>query len=118
MVENKNSITLNEFKAWLVGLIRGKNGDLPNLEDWKEIKTMLDKVKAEKIIVKENDPFFPYVPQPYQPNEYKWGIKWTNDTNPYTIGVTYTNSKTDEYLDLSQPIDQVTAWKDLFEDWT
>lgn len=44
-MENKESITVSEFKAWLSGLIRGKNGQLPNIEDWKVIKTMLDKVK-------------------------------------------------------------------------
>lgn len=45
---NKETITFNEFRAWLTGLIVGKRGELPDLEDWKQIKEMLDKVVAEK----------------------------------------------------------------------
>ena len=53
------TITFGEFKMWLQGLIRGKNGALPDTDDWKEIKKMLDKVSA--------DPKSPY--SPYQPFE-------------------------------------------------
>ncbi len=41
---NKETITFNEFRAWLTGLIVGKKGTLPDLDDWKQIKAMLDKV--------------------------------------------------------------------------
>lgn len=45
--ENKEEISFNEFKAWLTGLIRGKRGQLPDVEDWKQIKVMMDKVAPE-----------------------------------------------------------------------
>lgn len=44
MTEDKENISFIEFKAWLTGLIRGKNGEIPNLDDWKQIKLMMDKV--------------------------------------------------------------------------
>ena len=44
MFENKDKITFNEFQAWLTGLIRGKGGSLPDVDDWKAIKSMMDKV--------------------------------------------------------------------------
>jgi len=50
-IENKETITLNEFRAWLAGLIYGKQGQLPNLDDWKHIKAMLDKVQPDQEIV-------------------------------------------------------------------
>ena len=50
-VETKEQITITEFKAWLTGLIRGKQGSLPNLDDWREIKKMLDKVQEEPTTV-------------------------------------------------------------------
>jgi len=48
-IENKEEITFNEFRAWMTGLIRGKRGSLPDLEDWKQIKVMMDKVEEREI---------------------------------------------------------------------
>ncbi len=63
-IENKDDITFNEFRAWMTGLIRGKRGALPDLEDWKQIKIMMDKVEEGK---KSQD--FPLQPtyDPYHP---------------------------------------------------
>ena len=57
-LESQETITFGEFRAWLTGLIRGKHGVLPDLEDWKMIKKMMDKVNEEPKIV----------PVPVQPN--------------------------------------------------
>lgn len=81
MVEEKEKLTVKEFKAWLVGLIRGKKGALPDLEDWMKIKEMLDKVEDEQEN-KQNVPYpFPMATQPettpYIPQWEKW--YWTND---------------------------------------
>lgn len=43
-LEQEETITFTEFKAWLTGLVRGKGGALPDLEDWKQIKIMIDRV--------------------------------------------------------------------------
>jgi len=61
-VENKEEITFNEFRAWLTGVLRGKRGQLPDLNDWKQIKIMMDKVEEG---VKRQD--FP-LPPTYQPS--------------------------------------------------
>ena len=94
--ESKEVITFDEFKAWLTGLIVGKRGALPDLEDWKQIKKMMDKVVPETII-EEREVFkdfpFPSDPQPWKspitpmipasppvtPDPY---VPWT-PTNPY-----------------------------------
>lgn len=73
MVENQDKLTVKEFKAWLVGLIRGKGGKLPDFDDWKQIKIMLDKVEEEKVNIT-----FPSDPQP-QP----WSQPWPNWPQPY-----------------------------------
>ena len=66
MIENEEEITLTEFKAWLAGLIRGKQGAIPDLEDWKAIRETLDKVteKADGPIwpVITEPPYVPYTP--------------------------------------------------------
>jgi len=51
-VELKDEITFDEFKAWMNGLVRGKGSQLPNIDDWRMIKKMMDKVvpDVEKII--------------------------------------------------------------------
>ena len=76
MVEDQDTLTVKEFKAWLVGMIRGKRGAIPDLDDWKQIKKMLDKVEESKetIIYKEvekpgpNNPWqTPYNPHPHPP---------------------------------------------------
>ncbi len=40
----RKRVTVDEFKAWLNQLIINKKGALPDLQDWKSIKEMLDKV--------------------------------------------------------------------------
>lgn len=57
-IETQETITFDEFRAWLAGLIRGKNGALPDLNDWKIIKQMIDKVKVEQPVTLP--PVFPY----------------------------------------------------------
>lgn len=52
--EEQETITFNEFKTWLLGLIQGKNGALPDLDDWKEIKLMLDKVHVPEAEEKQD----------------------------------------------------------------
>lgn len=73
-IEDKEVITFDEFRAWLAGLIRGKRGALPDLEDWKMIKMMIDKVEVEKEVVNVPQPYPvpnpiepPYRPEPFQP---------------------------------------------------
>lgn len=102
MIDTEEEITFAEFKAWLAGLIRGKRGALPDLEDWKAIKKLMDKVVPDvappivggpampaPIIIREivkEEPYrpeqFPYTPQPiwitpydntgYPPNDGVW----------------------------------------------
>lgn len=43
-IELKDEITLDEYKAWLTGMLRGKGSKLPDLNDWKVIKKMTDKI--------------------------------------------------------------------------
>lgn len=71
ITEQKEEITFNEFAAWLNGLIRGKGGALPDLDDWKQIKKMIEKVQPEKeyIAVPErklpyHSPEIQYIPTP------------------------------------------------------
>jgi len=75
--EKKETINFEEFRNWLAGLIRAKGGAVPDLKDWKAIKSMMDKVVPEKEIITvtvtvteyQSDPP-PFVP-PYwgNPNE-------------------------------------------------
>lgn len=71
---NKDHITFDEFKAWLNGLIMGKNGTLPDTEDWKVIKQMMDKVVADKEYITEPYPYpIPMRPlPPIRPYEEPW----------------------------------------------
>jgi len=39
-VETTETISFDEFRAWLTGLIRGKNGTIPDVDDWKQVKIM------------------------------------------------------------------------------
>lgn len=50
-INEKKTITFDEFRAWLTGLIVGKRGALPDIDDWKMIKEMMDKVVPENEIV-------------------------------------------------------------------
>ena len=85
MIENQEELSLAEFKAWLAGLIRGKRGALPDLEDWKAIKDTLDKVVPDTVdvptwtpptIVKEyiREPSPTHAPEqiPYVPYQPIW----------------------------------------------
>lgn len=97
-MEHKEKITLDEFKAWLTGLIVGKRGALPDVKDWKKIKQMLDKVEPETVEVPvpaPSDPLPitpPMVPGPYDPtpyDPYRWPQPdpyWSPNTLPYTVG--------------------------------
>ncbi len=89
MIENQEEITFAEFKAWLAGLIRGKGGALPDLEDWKAIKETMDKVVPDTVDG-PTWPVFPFnpvpphpdlVPQPYTPQPYitPQPYVWPND---------------------------------------
>ena len=82
---NQETITFQEFKAWLTGLIVGKRGVLPDLDDWKEIKKMLDKTVADKETVTIPQPYpvgdTPFItPQPAQPT---WVPTTVPSTTPY-----------------------------------
>ena len=79
-VESKTTITFDEFRAWLTGLIRGKNGALPDLNDWKLIRMMMDKVVAEKEIITLPAPM---QPEPWRPwDENPWRTPWHPDAVP------------------------------------
>jgi len=131
MFEEKETITLEEYKAWLVGLIRGKKGMLPDLEDWKQIKKMLDKIAPEKeTIYVEKGPSNPPTPEPfpspyipYEPYHPPYGPGWTpkdfiwtsdgTDNTQMTISGLSSSSNaviTDQYDDKQLEL--------IFEDWT
>lgn len=121
MVENEKEISLKEFKAWLVGLIRGKNGKLPDLEDWKLIKEMLDKVVSEKelITIKEKeDPFSPWKSEPYR----YYPPYYVGDPPPGQSPFLWWNDSTDVYYTASnvsetpKELDAETLLK-LIENW-
>jgi len=70
-LENAEKITYNELRAWMTGLIRGKRGAIPDLEDWKQIKIMMDKVQPEVVTIpalNHSDVYGPIVTQPNYPN--------------------------------------------------
>ena len=67
-IEDRETITFAEFQMWLAGLIRGKQGAIPDLDDWKLIKMMIDKVEPEKEIVKE----YITIPAPREPDPSPW----------------------------------------------
>lgn len=56
-MNNKDTITFEEFKSWLTGLVVGKKGELPDVDDWREIKAMMDRVEPthKKVEVTENN---------------------------------------------------------------
>lgn len=47
--ELKETISFDEYKAWLIGLLRGKGNQLPDLNDWRAIKKMTDKVVPDVV---------------------------------------------------------------------
>ena len=80
-IENKEKITFSEFQAWLTGLIRGKNGAIPDLDDWRMIKTMMDRVQPDEVTIT--------VPVPTEPLRENYPFprtaprQWPNTTKPY-----------------------------------
>lgn len=44
---NQDSITFEQFKTWLTQLIVEKKGQVPDVNDWKQIKQMMDKVAPD-----------------------------------------------------------------------
>jgi len=92
IVENKDEITFEEFSAWMVGMIRGKGGAIPDLDDWKEIKKMMDKVVPEKEYVTSPTPVFPDIfppnsPPPFVPPYQPWNDR-TSDRYPFVPYIT------------------------------
>lgn len=81
---DKETISFDEFRIWLTGLIQGKGGALPDLNDWKEIKRMLDKVVVEREIVTipANPQPPPFCPEPWRRGPMDpppWGPRWEWD---------------------------------------
>ena len=61
----KDEISFDEFKAWINGLLYGKGSTIPDEGDWKEIKSMMERVIPDKIVMENPEiPFFPTCPQP------------------------------------------------------
>lgn len=134
MVESKETITFAEFQAWLTGLIRGKAGALPDLDDWRMIKKMLDKVVAEKEVVKEIEyipapaptPTIPWQPRPYPKpydlDPYRWDrtpenpwydhVVWCSDNTceapPINTNKTYADTR-GTYADDSMTFEGIEA---------
>jgi len=83
--ESKEEISFNEFKAWLTGLIRGKRGQLPDLEDWKQIKVMMDKVEPEvetiTLPAPITSPPWPIDTQPWSPTDKSVAIYTASSPN-------------------------------------
>jgi len=69
-IEQKAEISLDEYKAWLAGLLRGKGKALPNLADWNTINIMADKIVAD--IVEVQNPMTPSLPTPFTPATAPW----------------------------------------------
>jgi len=85
----KEEITFKEFTSWLTGLIRGKNGELPDLDDWKEIKSMLDKVKPD-VIEKYIEVPVKEMKLPYYSPEIRYNfITTSSTTTPSTLSLFY-----------------------------
>lgn len=75
--EIKETITFDEFQAWLTGLIRGMNGQLPGVDEWKQIKQMMNKVVPQKEYIQN-----PPMPIPRSPSDTpQW--QWPQDRWPY-----------------------------------
>ena len=106
-IERRNTITFGEFKCWLRGLIEGKRGVIPDIEDWKRIKQMMDKV-----VIPENIKYVPALPvapvlyplyppgvhmyptTPPQPTTLPWITYSTNINGAPPSRLTYDTTKT------------------------
>ncbi len=111
-IETQTTITYAEFKAWMEGMIRGKRGALPDLEDWKNIKMMMDKVVPDKPIrvppigsptPVPSAPYWPTLPaipsHPWQPTlpNTPWPRRETDpctSPTPHLPWITYTTDNT------------------------
>ena len=88
-IEEQENVTFDEFRAWLSGLIVGKRGALPDVDDWRKIKNMLDRVHPETITVTEPQYVPPYVPPyispnppPFCPAPIIWNDSMNDNTTP------------------------------------
>lgn len=64
-IKSKEEISFDEFKAWINGLLYGKGRAVPDADDWKEIKNMLEKVVPDVVEMQNPEtPFFPTLPHP------------------------------------------------------
>jgi len=45
-MNEQKSITFQQFKEWLIQFVIEKGGPVPDYDDWKQIKMMLDKVEV------------------------------------------------------------------------
>lgn len=89
--ELEDGITFSEFEMWLQGLIEGKNGALPDFDDWKRIKEMMDRVVPDVQEIVSPAPVDLYRLYPTYPYV---GPTWvTPNTIPCnTPTITYTDS--------------------------
>ncbi len=72
----RKGITFDEFKAWVNQLIVDKKGALPDLNDWKEIKKMMDKVRTGSYDDSDDADAAPFYPL----------IEWTGEEDcAYTL---------------------------------
>ena len=101
-IKSKEKISFDEFKAWVNGLLYGKGRTVPDADDWKEIKNMMEKVVPDVVEMQDTEtPFFPTLPQapivayttPHTPKPW-WKTQPTcehnnnsNDMTPYREGI-------------------------------
>jgi len=101
--ELKETITFDEFKAWMTGFLQGKKGIVPNIIDWALIQRMMNKVTPDKEIVYVPSPYAPITPYvPYNPHPDIYPSPMWPDTTPvwpgtYPIWATSTDNGTGTY---------------------
>ncbi len=81
-VELKVEISFDEFKAWMNGLLRGKGSQLPNIDDWRVIKNMMDKVVPDTETIVQHTPIYtnpPIHPTWEEPQKYP-SVPWCDTT--------------------------------------
>jgi hypothetical protein len=100
--ETEKNMSFNEFRAWLTGLILGKRGTIPDLDDWKEIKKMMDRVVAHEKDKTISFPLSPTIPPQIDRQVWLSPLWPAEDPSPYT----YPSVR---YTDNTQPIDNLNA---------
>lgn len=91
-LENNFLLSVSEFKQWMGLLVKSCNGHPPGVEDWKTIKTMMDKMvdlpgydpKTNPCEWIWHEPMFPpsFPPMdspsypPYQVGDFPFGTQW------------------------------------------